>query len=241
MSKSFYLSFLPTLFISIGYISLAPISPLLAQEKIVKTITVTGNGIERISATVAHVQLGVEIEGKNANQIQQEVAKRTTSLVELLKSNNVQKLQTTGIQLRPNYNYNNNQRELIGYVATNLISFRFPIDRVGDLLDKSVKIGVTRIDNVSLTAEETAITQAQKQALAKATLDAQQQAEAVLNTLNLKAQEIITININSANVPNPIIREVMADKIAASMPSPSTPVVAGEQEVSASVTLQIRY
>lgn len=242
MSKSVYFRHLSTLFISIGcvgYISLAPISPVLAQEQIVKTITVTGTGVERIPATVANIQLGVEIEGKNASEIQEEVAKRTFSLVELLKSNNVEKLQTTGIQLRPNYNYNNNQRELTGYVATNLVSFQLPIDQVGSLLDNSVKVGATRIDNVSLTAEETAITQAQKQALGKATLDAQQQAEAVLNTLNLKAEEIITININGANVPNPIMREAMADKMVSNMPS--TPVIAGEQEVTASVTLQIRY
>lgn len=242
MSKSFYLRHLPTFFISIGcigYLSLAPISPVIAQERILRTITVTGNGVERINTTIANVQLGVEIEGKNASQIQQEVAKRTTSLVELLKSSNVEKLKTTGIQLRPNYNYNNNERELTGYVATNLVSFQLPIDRVGSLLDNSVKVGATRIDNVSLTATETAITQAQKQALAKATLDAQQQADAVLNTLNLKAQEIVTINVNGANVPTPIMREAMADKMSASMAT--TPVIGGEQEVTASVTLQIRY
>ncbi|WP_017295615.1 SIMPL domain-containing protein [Geminocystis herdmanii] len=242
MSKSVYFRHLSTLFISIGcigYISLAPMSLVLAQERILRTITVTGNGVERINATIANVQLGVEIEGKNANEIQQEVAKRTTSLVELLKSSNVEKLKTTGIQLRPNYNYNNNQRELTGYVATNLVTFQLPIDRVGSLLDNSVKVGATRIDNVSLTATETAIAQAQKQALGKATLDAQQQAEAVLNVLNLKAQEIITINVNGANAPTPIMREAMMDKIASSMPS--TPVIAGEQEVNASVTLQIRY
>ncbi|BAQ62333.1 protein of unknown function DUF541 [Geminocystis sp. NIES-3708] len=235
------LSILPLqkIFISFSFVSLALMQPVLAQEPILKTITVTGKGIERIPATVANVQLGVEIEGKNATQIQQEVAKRTTSLVELLKSSNVQRLQTTGVQLRPNYNYNNNQRELTGYVATNLVSFELPIDGVGRLLDDSVKVGATRIDNVSLTATEMAISQAQKQALIKASFDAQQQAETVLKALNLTAQEIITINVNGANVPNPIVREAMADKLVSNMPS--SPIVGGEQEISASITLQIRY
>ncbi|MBL1209573.1 SIMPL domain-containing protein [Geminocystis sp. GBBB08] len=230
---------LPQFFISFICLSVALMQPVLAQEPILKTITVTGRGIERIPATVANVQLGVEIEGKNATQIQQEVAKRTISLVELLKSSNVQRLQTTGVQLRPNYNYNNNQRELTGYVATNLVSFDLPIDKVGRLLDDSVKVGATRIDNVSLTATETAITQAQQQALIKASQDAQQQAATVLKALNLTPQEIITININGANVPNPIVREAMADKLVSNVAS--TPVIAGEQEISASVTLQIRY
>ncbi|MGI0482930.1 SIMPL domain-containing protein [Geminocystis sp. CENA526] len=228
---------------SIVYISFAFILPLpvLAQQQIVKTITVTGKGTQRIPATVANIQLGVEIEGKNASEIQEEVAKRTTSLVELLKSNNVEKLQTTGIRLQPNYNYNNNQRQLTGYTATNLVSFQLPIDRVGSLLDNSVKVGATRIDNVSLTAEENAIAEAQKQALVFASRDAQQQAQAVLNALNLTAQEIITINVNGANVPIPIAREAMSDKLASPMAMASTPVIGGEQEVTAFVTLQIRY
>lgn len=230
---------LQKLLISFSLASVAFMPPVLAQEQIVKTITVTGRGIERISTSIANVQLGVEIEGKNASQIQQEVAKRTTSLVELLKSNNVQRLQTTGVQLRPNYNYNNNQRELTGYVATNLVSFELPIDGVGRLLDDSVKVGATRIDNVSLTATETAIAQAQKQALIKATLDAQQQAQTILTALNLTPQEIITINVNGANIPNPLVREAMADKLMAN--APSSPIIGGEQEISASVTLQIRY
>lgn len=230
---------LQKLFISVSCLSLALMQPVLAQEQILKTITVTGKGIERIPATVANVQLGVEIEGQNATQIQEQVAKRTASLVELLKSSNVQKLQTTGVQLRPDYTYDNNQRQLKGYVATNLVSFELPIERVGRLLDDSVKVGATRIDNVNLTATETAIAIAQQQALVKASLDAQQQAEAVLNALNLKAQEIITINVNGANIPNPLVREVMADKLASNMAS--SPVIGGEQEISASVTLQIRY
>ncbi|WP_066118651.1 SIMPL domain-containing protein [Geminocystis sp. NIES-3709] len=225
--------------LSFSCLSLALMQPVLAQDQILKTITVTGQAIERIPTTIATVQLGVEIEGKNASEIQQEVAKRTVSLVELLRSSNVQRLQTSGIQLRPNYTYDNNQRQLTGYVASNLVSFELAIDQVGRLLDDSVKVGATRIDNVSLTATETAIAQAQKQALMKASLDAQQQAEVVLNTLNLKAQEIITINVNGANIPNPLVREAIADKLVSNMPS--SPVIGGEQAVSASVTLQIRY
>lgn len=228
-----------TFFLSFTYLTFTLMQPVLAQDQVFKTITVTGQAIERIPTTIANIQLGVEIEGKNAIQIQQEAAKRTTSLVELLKSSNVQQLQTSGIQLRPNYNYENNQRQLTGYVATNIVSFELPIERVGSLLDDSVKKGATRIDSVSLTATETAVSQAQKQALAKASLDAQQQAEAVLNALNLKAQEIVKINVNGANVPTPVMMEAMAYKSDSNMPS--SPVIGGNQSVSASVTLQIRY
>ncbi|AUC61638.1 hypothetical protein AA637_11005 [Cyanobacterium sp. HL-69] len=226
--------------LSLGISTLMLTSPVIAQEQIVKTITVTGQGIESIPTTIATVQMGVEIEGQNPAQIQQEVAQRTTALLEILRSNNVEKLQTTGIQLRPNYRYDDNRRQLVNYTATNLVSFETSIDQVGTILDETVNVGATRIDSVSFTATENAINQAQSRALQKATDDAQRQSQAVLGALNLTPQEVITININGANTPRPLMMESMSDRAALSS-APSTPVVAGEQEVRASVTLQIRY
>ncbi|WP_241735301.1 SIMPL domain-containing protein [Cyanobacterium stanieri] len=215
-------------------------SPVIAQEQVVKTITVTGQGIESIATTIATVQLGVEIEGQNPAQIQQEVAERTTALLEILRSNNVNKLQTTGIQLRPNYSYNDNRRQLVNYTATNIVSFETDIEQVGSILDETVNVGATRIDSVSFSATEMAISQAQSRALEKATNDAQRQAQAVLRALNLTPQEVITINVNGANTPRPLMMESMSDR-ALSSNIASTPVVGGEQDVRASVTLQIRY
>lgn len=75
--------------------------PVLAQEKqrMLRTLTVTGRGVEAIPATLAQVVLGVEVQAKTAQEAQQEVARRSSAVVALLKSRNVEKLQTTGITL----------------------------------------------------------------------------------------------------------------------------------------------
>ena len=211
----------------------------MAQEQVLRTLTVTGEGTERIPTTLTEVRLGVEIQGKTAAEVQQEVAQRTAAVVELLRSRNVQRLQTTGIRLQPSYDYNDRQRRLVGYVGTNTVSFRLETQQVGALLDRAVNTGATRIDGVSFTATEAAIAQAQKQALAEATLDAQQQAEAVFKTLNLSSQEIVSIQVNGAKVPTP--RMIQSEQVARSAADTTTPVVGGEQTVRASVTLQIRY
>lgn len=221
----------------LSFIAIGPAT--FAQEKILRTLTVTGEGEERIPTTIAQVELGVEIQGDNAGTVQQEVAKRTSAIVELLRNRNVEQLQTTGIRLQPNYDYSNNQRRLIGYVGVNTVSFRFPIEQVGILLDDVVKAGATRIDNISLTAAPSAITQAQRQALQEATAEAQQQAEVVLRSLNLNPKEIVSIQINGANVPQP--RVLQTEQFAVKADAPSTPVIGGEQTVRASVTLQISY
>jgi uncharacterized protein len=220
------------------------VQPSFAEEKerMLRTLTVSGRGVESIPTTLSQVNVGVEVQGKNVQEVQQEAARRSSAVVTLLKSRNVEKLQTTGINLNPVYSYNNNVQKINGYSATNTVSFRISTDKTGTLLDDVVKAGATRIDGISFVASDDAISQAQKQALQKATADAQQQSNAVFNTLGLKPKEVVNVQINGANPPRPLYREVSRarmDAVVAS--SPPTPVEGGEQQVEASVTLQISY
>jgi uncharacterized protein YggE len=227
--------------IAIGVLSLTSIDPVLAQQQQPppRTITVTGQGIERTPATLTQVQLGVEAQGKTAAEVQQEVARRSSAVVELLRSRNVDRLQTTGITLNPVYNYANNQQRIVGYSATNIVSFRIVSDRAGTLLDDAVQAGATRIDSVSFVASDEAIARTRQQALQEATQDAQQQAEAVLSALGLTRRDVVSIQVNAnpSIPPMPLFRAAAAE----AAPNPSTPVIAGEQEVQASVTLQLSY
>jgi uncharacterized protein YggE len=159
--------------------------------------------------------------------------------VNFLRSRQVEELQTTGISLQPNFQYNNNERRLVGYSGNNTVSFRLPTEQVGGVLDEAVKAGATRIDGVSFTATEEVIAVAQKQALRLATLNAQEQAAVVLGTLKFTAQEVVGIQINQANSPQP--RPVEAMALSRANAAPETPVIGGEQTISATVTLQVSY
>ncbi len=225
--------------IALGFISLSLTSPALAQEKVLRTLTVTGRGIEEISTTLTQVRLGVEAQGKTANEVQESVARRSNAVVTLLKSRNVEKLETTGINLNPVYRYDNNRQKLDGYSASNMVSFRVPTQKAGTLLDDAVKAGASRIDGVSFVAADEAIAAAQKLALRKATQDAQSQADAVFSALNLTRKEVISIQVNGASAPPPMLADVASFKAAASQAP--TPVIGGEQRVEGSVTLQISY
>ncbi len=229
---------LPSISLIVGLLTLTLTNPALAQEKLLRTLTVTGRGEELIPTTKTQVQLGVEVQGKTATEVQQDVARRSSAVVELLRSRNVEKLQTTGIRLNPVYNYENNVQRLTGYSATNTVSFRTSIEQAGKLLDDTVKTGATRIDGVSFTASDEAITAAQKQALREATQDAQQQADAVLSALNLTRKDIVSIQINNATPPPPM---PVLERAAVGSKAADTPIIGGEQQVQASVTLQISY
>lgn len=214
--------------------------PASAQEKLWRTLTVTGRGVETISTTLSQVSLGVEIQGKSAEDVQKEAARKSSAVVALLKKRNVEKLTTTGIRLNPVYSYTNNVQRITGYAASNTVSFRISTEEAGTLLDDAVKAGATQINGVSFIASDEAIASAQKQAFKKATQDAQEQAETVLSTLKLEQKDIISIQINGATPP-PLPMLYRAEAAKASLADVSTPIIAGEQEVQASVTLQISY
>lgn len=213
--------------------------PAIAQETPLRVLTVTGQGQEQIQTTVAQVNLGVEVEAATAEAAQAEAASRSTEVVELLRDRNVDRLQTTGIRLNPQYRNFDNQRTLTGYIATNTVSFEVSIDTVGSLLDEAVTAGAARIQGVSFRARDEAIADARDVALRNAVADAQRQAQAVLGTLNFQSEEIVGIQINGAvpPVPLPEARLAQFSDTAAAI----TPVVGGEQTVNATVTLQIRY
>jgi uncharacterized protein len=199
-------------------------------QKPARTLTANGRGIITIPTTLSQIRLAIESAGKTPNQAQQEAARRSTQVMNYLKTQQVDKLQTTGINLNPTYTYRNGG-----------ISFQVTTDRAGKIIDTAVKNGATRIDGVSFVASERAISLAQIQALKQATQDAQRQADAVLETLNLKRKEVIGIQINSASSPTPI--PVAAEMVRAKLAdvAPTTPVIGGEQLVEASVTLDIGY
>lgn len=219
------------------------IQPGLAEEKekLWRTLTVNGRGVETIPTTLSVVNLGVEVQGKTAEEVQQEAARRSSAVVALLKSRNVEKLQTSGISLNPVYSYTNNVQRITGYAASNTVSFRIATDKAGTLLDESVQAGASQINGISFVATDEAIASAQKQALKKATQEAQQQADAVFNALSLKPKEVVSIQVNGASAPPPPPMLLRAAASKARSADVTTPVIGGEQQVEASVTLQISY
>lgn len=221
--------------------SLPMVSPVLAQEQLTRMVTVMGRGVENIPTTISQVRLGVEVQGRTAEGVQQEAAQRTNAVVELLRSRNVDQLTTTGIYLSPQYNYENGSQELVGYTASNTVSFEIPTEQAGDILDASVSAGASRIDGISFTAEEEAIATAQNQALREATQEAQEQADVVLAALGLSRDEVVNIQINGAMPPMPPIPLARGAVEQLALSDAPTPVVGGEQQIEASVTLQISY
>ncbi|MEI6381506.1 MAG: SIMPL domain-containing protein [Cyanobacteriota bacterium ELA615] len=214
-------------------------SAIAATDPSTRTLTVTGVGIKKIATSITQIEISVEIQDKSATKTQQEMARRTNSVLDFLRSRKVEQLQSKEIRLEPNYQYNNNKREMVGYIGTNAVSFRTTPEQLGTILDGAVNAGATSINGLSMTASEEVIISAQKKALELATIDAQQKAEVIFKTLNLKPKEVSNIQINSsAQIYNGgAPRYAMsADKV-----SSNTTIIGAQQDIEATVTLQISY
>lgn len=211
-----------------------------AYMQLENTLSVTGEGIEMIPTTLAEVRLGVRVEADTAEAAQQEAANRSSAVVKWLRSQNVEKLQTTGISLNPRYDYVDNKQVLKGYEASNTVSFRATNEAAGEVIDGAVKAGATVIDGISFTADEAAILAARQRALTAAVADAEEQGSTVLSALGLSRKSIANVTIGSVSAPPPRPIEQPAALRSANADE-STPIVGQEQSINAQVTLQIRY
>lgn len=207
-----------------------------------QTLVVSGRGVVNIPRTTAQVSLGVEVQAQTSVLVQQELAKRSTAVVNLLKGRqDVTKLETTSISLNPTYSQKDGKQTISGYSATNIVRFQIAPDKIGNLLDEAIKAGATRIDGVTLVASDEAIAAAEKEAINAASKDARSQAEAALGALQLKQQEIVSVQINGARPPLPAPASSLYSQSNAVGDIAISSVVAGEQKVQAFVTLQVRY
>jgi uncharacterized protein len=210
-----------------------------AQEvKQSRVLTVTGQGDRSVTTTKARVQVAVTMEGRTAEEVQAEIARKTNLVIAKLKELQVEKMQTTGINLSPKYVYENNRQRQDGFTGQNSISFVTSIERSGATLDAIVAAGANRIDQVSFLAPDEAIKVARNGAIQEAAKDAQDQANAVLSSLGLTAKSIRSIQIVNTQSTPPQLQNYAG---FARTDTNATSVVGGDQKVQASVVLEIIY
>jgi uncharacterized protein YggE len=205
-------------------------------ETVANTLTVTGQGDRSIPTTKARVMIAIAVEAKTAQEAQSEVARRTNAVITELKNLKVDKLQTTNVSLNPKIEFENNKQRQVGFIGETSMSFVTSIERSGLTIDRAIATGANRVSQITFSAEDETIQAARNSALQDAVKDAQKQANAILSSLNLKPLSIRTIQVNGDR-PQGIITNRLMNAAAA----PPTSIIAGDQTVQASVTLEIMY
>lgn len=218
-------------------VALSGSSPVLAlaQDTPQRILTVTGTATVAVPTTITRVRLAIDVRGRNATDVQTQVAEQTQAVVKLLRSRGVERMQTTGIRLQPRYEQNTDDPQLIGYNGSNSVAFRIATEQAGALIDEAIQAGATRIDGVEFLATESELEQARLEALKLATQNAQNQADAVLSALGLTSQEVIFIDLGQTRALSPVQTNAFAPN------APTSPIVGGDSTVQGTVTLRVQY
>ncbi|MCS7030039.1 MAG: SIMPL domain-containing protein [Gloeomargarita sp. SKYG116] len=205
--------------------------PVAWAEMKERVLQVTGQGMVTLPTQLAEVEVGVEIRGNSANQVQTEIAQRMNRLVRTLQQRQAEKINTTALSLSPLYG---ERQQLLGFLGRSAVEFRLPISQAGAVVDELIAQGANQIARLQFIASDTALEQGRTQALQLAAQDAQRQAQTVLAALQLAPKEVINVQILSTTLPVP-------EPVAFAQQRLSTPILGGEQVVRAQVRLEIRY
>ncbi|GGD69544.1 SIMPL domain-containing protein [Croceicoccus mobilis] len=222
--------------------SVTAAAPAMAAEV---EITAAGPVVElQVSEQVmgdpdkAMVSAGVTTRAATATAAMQQAAAQMDRVLKRLDALGVprERVQTSGITLNPQYNYQNNQPpKFIGYDASNTVSIELrDTANVGEVLDALVAAGATNINgpNWGLVDDSEPRAKAREAAFAKAFVQAREYAR-MAGYSDVKLLSVA----ESMGFSAPVVRTVAAQ--AAAPPPPPSPTRPGQ--VSTQVTLSTSF
>jgi hypothetical protein len=221
-----------------------------------RTLSVTGVSSAKVSPDRVTVSFSVESQEKTAQQATQANANITNLVIEALEGAGVSEseISTSYYNVYPVYEYVEMPVEcteysegdqvqrycpppalkqiLVGYKAVNgIVVESAQLDSVGEWIDAAVEAGANRVDYVYFSVSAQRQDEIRNDLIAGAVQDARNKAAIALEPLGMGIVDVQSINLDSY----PIIYPKRGFEYAAGVPSSTTPIIPGEQEVSASV------
>lgn len=185
---------------------------------------------------VATISTGVVTQAADANAAMRDNAVQMDKMMAALRAAGIaaRDIQTSGINLNPQYKYADNQPPaIVGYQASNTVNVKVrELAKLGKVLDALVAQGANQINGPSFGIDkpEAAMEEARLAAVKKA----QAQAQTYARALGLQVKRIVSISEGGAGQPGPM--PVMRMMAAAPMEK-DTAISPGESSVSVSVEM----
>ncbi|MBA3270161.1 MAG: SIMPL domain-containing protein [Acidobacteria bacterium] len=200
-------------------------------------VVVSGEGLVKAAPDQAWVTLAAESRSKNPKDAQSQNAKTMNTVQERLALAGFPKdaVRTVAYDLQLESDWVNGRQVPRGYLARNTIEVRLDdITRVGEVIDISISSGATSVHGVRFDLKQRA--SLEREALKLATADARGRAEAAAAGVGTTIGRVLRIE-EPGGRPSPPGPMMMMREVAQDARAASTPVVAGEIEIRASVVL----
>lgn len=200
-------------------------------------IEVSGTGSVEVPPDRARISFAMETRATAASDASGQNADAMDAVLTALRGGNFDglTLETSGYALQPEYATSNDQRtrEIIAYTAMNVVHATVAdVEAVGRVVDTAIGAGANRVAGISFFASDTDA--AREEALALAVRTARSEAEVIAESLGYRLGPPLEIH-GGAQRPTP--RPFQGEMMAASR-ARDTPIEAGEQTVTANVTVR---
>lgn len=218
-------------------VALAPLAAAQAAEP-THTITVSGSGEAKAVPDQAQLSAGVTTTATTAAAALAENARKMNGVFATLKRLGVpdKSIQTSNFSVTPQYPpYNQNAtgpQRIVGYQVSNQVDVTLDdVKKLGPALDALVGSGANQINSVGFSIRDPATLLATARAAAVA--DAIKRAQTYARAAGVGLGAVVSIAEGTIEAPRPMYRM----QAVAAAPLDSTPTAAGEQSVTANVTI----
>ena len=196
--------------------------------QIARSITVSGSGTVTATPTQAMFGFGVSTRGKTAVQALNDDSAQMRKLIAALEGAGIPaaSLQTSSVSLSPVTN--NDETAIIGYTASNSVSATITdLSRAGSMVDTAVAAGANQVDGPNLTVSDQS--KLYSSALKAAVADARAKADVLASAGGLQVGTVTSIEESGESSPSTYSAAKSADA--------PTPIAAGTEQITASVTV----
>ena len=218
-------------------------SPMLAvvqanAQALPHTIRAVGNATVTAKPNEAQIQVAVNTQAATAEDAVSTDASKTQTVLNTLKTLIGSKgtIQTTNYSVSPQYKYEQGRApEITGYEANHTVQLTLDdITLVGKVIDAATKSGANGTNRIEFTVKDDSTLRAE--AIAKASLAARNNAEAIAKALGLTTSGVFSAETTEVNPVRPLITPMAMNRMVAAAP---TPVEAGTVDIHASVTVYL--
>ena len=189
------------------------------------SVTVTGIGSVKAVPDEAQMSFGVETRRPTAQAAVAANADAMRKVINALRQAGAREIATQWVSVYP---FTRDDGTVEGYSASNSVSAVSDVEDAPGLIDAAAEAGANQISGPGLSSSNAEALY--RQALAKAVADARLRAEVLAKAAGRSLGEVTTI-VEGGAQPGPLYREAALDSAA------STPIVPGQQETSASISV----
>jgi len=227
------------LFLSVSTFKAQGPSVSATEETLTNKITVTGEGVAKLKADTVEITLGVQSDGKTAQEAQGNNSVLMNGVIRALKNMLTpdDRWETVFVSLTPQYDYSEEGKgQLIGFRADNSILITLTnIERAGEIIDACVSAGANTISSIQFSLKD--MEKIKLDAIKLAMENAEGKANSALQAIGKSITSVEKIDVSDAYYP-PIRYAFEAKGYGA---APATPIEPGMMEVRVSVTVTYTF